>query len=181
MAKYNRTKIALGLSGIAGLLVAMVSAMPGCGVTPPRKVSLPLGTTTVLPSIPFHEKVAPKPSHSYANLRLVINFEGRIIGPADDAELLMYESEASATPKYRFSTKALQTAYQDTKCSQQLVNHLNNAITGDALFCNHALDISKMRYFVLKLAGHPDETATSYLTEYIDQTDELLSITIAFM
>jgi len=178
------TKVArrlLGLGGSLAVLFAVVGiAAHGCGVRQPKKISVPVGASVILKPQPIMASNTGKANAS-SNVRLVINLEGKLISENDDAELWVYERRGDTTPLHKFSTRELASMYKDSKCTSKLVEHLDNAIKGDALFCNGAFDLNHAGFFVLKLdGGKIEEEATSFITDYYDAADDLQSIVLFF-
>jgi hypothetical protein len=178
------TKLARRCLGIGGSLAVLFAAVGlathGCGVRQPKKISLPVGASVILKPQPLTASAAGK-DHPTSNVRLVINLEGKLISENDDAELWVYEKRGDTTPLHKFSTRDLASMYKDSKCTSKLVEHLDNALKGDALFCNGAFDLNHAGFFVLKLdGGKKEEEATSFITDYYDAADDLQSIVLFF-
>jgi hypothetical protein len=117
---------------------------------------------------------------NYRNVRVVVRESDKVLSPADKAEVWIYDTAEAKTPIYKFTTAELVDAYKSTGCSTKLVTHLNTPIKGDGLFCNGALQVSRMHLFILKTPDHADKTATSLIYEYADAGDEVASILIPF-
>lgn len=178
------TKLARRLLGIGGSLTVLFTviglAAQGCGVRQPKKLSVPVGASVILKPQPIMASNTGK-TNATSNVRLVINLEGKLINENDEAELWVYERRGDSTPLHKFSTRELASMYKDSKCTSKLVEHLDNALKGDALFCNGAFDLNHAGFFVLKLdGGKKEEEATSFITEYYDAADDLQSIVIFF-
>ena len=180
MSAFTRNRTLASLAAVGAVVIGAVVAANGCGVIPPHKTTMAVGSSVTLMPVPIKSPVATGQSDAYPNVHLVVNYEGKILSPDDKAEVWIYESPGATTPLYKLSTSDLVNAYKTTKCTSQLVTHLNNALKGDGLFCGGALDVKRMHYFVLKIPGHADETATSLIHEYSDPGDQVVSIVIPF-
>ena len=178
------TKLARRFLGIGGSLAVIFAvaglAAHGCGVRQPKKISLPVGTSVILKPQPIMASNTGK-ANTASNVRLVINLEGKLISENDDAELWVYEKRGDANPLHKFSSRELASMYKDSKCTSKLVEHLDNALKGDALFCNGTFDLNRAGFFLLKLdGGKTEEEATSFITDYYDAADDLQSIVLFF-
>ncbi|MCX6108277.1 MAG: hypothetical protein NTZ90_01575 [Proteobacteria bacterium] len=169
------------LAAVGAVVVGVLLVSNGCGVIPPHKTSIAVGSTVTLKPVALRSpSETAAQSVGYPNVHLVVNYEGKLLSPEDKVEVWIYENAKSPTPLYKLSTSDLVNAYKTTKCTSQLVTHLNNAIKGDGLFCSGALDVKRMGYFVLKIPGHEDEIATSLIYEYADPGDQVVSVVIPF-
>ncbi len=180
MPSFTRNRTLASLATIAAVVVGFVLIANGCGVIPPHKNTMAVGSSVTLKPVAIKSPTSAGQSGDYPNVHLVVNYEGKLLTPEDKVEVWIYESPGLATPLYKLSTSDLVNAYKTTKCTSQLVTHLNNAIKGDGLFCNGALQIKRMGYFVLKIPGHEDEIATSLIYEYADPGDQVVSVVIPF-
>jgi len=180
MPGLTRNRTLASLAAIAAVVVGAVIVANGCGVIPPHKTTLAVGSSITLMPVQMKSPTAAGQASDYPNVHIIVNYEGKLLTPDDKAEVWIYESPSAATPLYKLSTSDLVNAYKTTKCTSQLVTHLNNALKGDGLFCSGALEVKRMHYFVLKMPGHADETATSLIYEYADPGDQVVSVVIPF-
>jgi len=162
------------LVGVAGVSIFLFH---NCGV--PRvshQVFPPIGQPVDLKPVSGNKPV--KPDNEYRNVLVYFGLGGRTLDYEDDVTVEMYESDQAPEPVYRFSTAELKAMYATTNCDRGLLRYLENAYLGDALFCGFSLELSRVHHFVAKKANGETKTATSYITEFANEEDDLIAITI---
>jgi len=96
------------------------------------------------------------------------------------ATLLFYKNAGDLEPVYSFKISELQNMAQSTRCSNEVKEYLKGVKTGETLFCNESLDLSKVHHFVLKESETDMDFATSYTIDFTDKKRDVIAITITF-
>ncbi len=119
-----------------------------------------------------------KPHSEYANILVYFVLGSRSLQHQENATVSLFAKKGDDLPIYQFTTAELRERYRATNCTGSVLGYLENAMDGDALFCNNALDLSKVTYFEAKLASGKTKTATSYVVDFVRENEDLISITI---
>lgn len=130
----------------------------------------------VKPSPVQAEPTVAKPEH----IRLVIDIGGKQLEPTDEVEIAFYRKQGDAQPLRVFDAKQLLNAHSTTDCDKDRLQFLENALLGDSLFCNGALSLHDVGYFVARRPGKDDKVATALLLEYDDASLSFASYSLNF-
>jgi len=161
---------------LTALCLGVAAAASACSqrvVKNPMKVG---ETVTMMPIKSEAIALTQKPKH----VRLVFDIGGKMLSPHDDVQILMFESEASATPRLSASAKDLSLAHQQTNCPTDVYAATRDAMVGDVLFCNESLNVESLKHFVAKREGKDPKIGTNALLEFEDPASGLASYIISF-
>jgi hypothetical protein len=139
-----------------------------------------IGEKIVLPAITDPSEAQATISDSQPNLYLLILSDTQPLSFNSGATLSFYAAAGDKTPVYSYKVSDFKNMAQTTNCSQQVSKYLIDKKPGEVMFCNGALDLKKVHYFVLKESDTDNDNATGYTVDFVDAHNGVVAVTLAF-
>jgi hypothetical protein len=112
------------------------------------------------------------------NVRVYFTFGASAVEYQDEIDIKMYGDDDKLLHQLRGTD--LQHTWKSTQCDSELVSKLDNALSGDALFCGGVLKPSIIRLFQGTRADGAIKTATSFTVEEVNENLKFQSINVSF-
>ena len=146
-----------------------------------RQLSMPaVGQSIIMMPVSAHSDQVTSLPLAVPNIFLKIQADAQPLDWNSKATLLFYKNAGDLEPVYSFKISELQNMAQSTRCSNEVKEYLKGVKTGETLFCNESLDLSKVHHFVLKESETDMDFATSYTIDFTDKKRDVIAITITF-
>ncbi len=161
--------------------VFLVGILSSCGVKV-EKSPMKVGETRVFFPTSKHTLEKPKNKKPMAqrNLHILFDLGGKNLVYDSSTVIEAYTSIDAKTPLFRWPARALRDMYRKTDCSSEAAKVLENGMQGDALFCDHQIDIDKIALWKAVRKNKRAKTSSKPIFQSYDSSNNVQKLVIAF-